>query len=380
MYFHSSQLDQRLQDSRLRNFWRTYGFFVVRDFYPQNIFRLCHHEYKRLCAEFFNCDWQTLVDPKVHKGVHFMPNFVDSSEVLLREIVARTNALVSYLLGDDYIYMGSDGSTFTYSSFGWHRDWFTIAPQLKLNSYFNYQDYRGGRFFVIPGSHHPSDFYTHSIGEGLAWPFRSMGTNTLDERDFFPATPSPREYLSLDVSEGEDFEIPSIRLNTAPGDLIVFDQRLVHCVEETVPDRPRMLCTTLYTMNPHRFVQDPFYKEYIYSASQLHRRTLTVEAIDNEIKMLFWAERVALRCSAYGSHITSSPELYPDHLACEPSEIYSSFPLKKEFEYDVSQHVNGLAHPTYKGEIAALRNSDSNLYKPLHYSLNLQNTSPFGRK
>ena len=312
-------------------------------------------------------------------GQMFQPNFLDSSHELLDSVISSSTInIVKYLLGDDYIYLGSDGSCFVETSFHWHRDWFTAAPQVKINSYFNRSNYDGGRFLVIPGSHNICDFYTHSIGEGLGWPFGNTQTGGLNERKFFPFMPSPRERFSQPIDKFS-FQTPHQALEINERDIVIFDQRMLHCVEEVSPVTPRMLCTALFTANPETVERDPFYTEYLRSCSAFHGRTIDAKAMDSELKTLFWAERDQIGCTAYGPFIGLNSYLYPDHLACHPSEVGSIFPKEStSLDHSILSHISQSAHPTYSDEIDSMLSSNT-MYRPMNLALNLLNTSTLGR-
>jgi len=378
MYINKKDLCSHLDKPGLRNFFRTFGFFVIKEYYDPDGFSICQKAYKDLYELKYGRPWEDLMSDR--PGQMFQPNFLDSSHILLENVITDSLIeIVKYLLGDDYIYLGSDGSCFVETSFHWHRDWFTAIPQLKINSYFNNVDYSGGRFLVIPGSHNISDFYTHCIGEGLGWPFGNTQTGGLNERGYFPFMPSPRERFSAPIEEFS-FQTPHQALELGERDIVVFDQRMLHCVEEVQPVSPRMLCTALFTSSPHAICQDPFYAEYLKTASSLHDREVNAEAMKSELETLFWAERDQIGCPAYGPYIGLNHRLYPDHLACDITEVGSLFPFSTEsIDSEILKHVDPNQHPTYKRELETIASSNS-LYRPLNLSLNLYNTSPTGRR
>ena len=126
MYVHSSDLLSYLQNSSLKNFFRTFGFFVVKDFYDKTTFDRCSAAYRTLYETKYGRSWDDLMSNR--PGQMFQPNFLDSSHELLDSVISSSTInIVKYLLGDDYIYLGSDGSCFVETSFHWHRDWFTAA-------------------------------------------------------------------------------------------------------------------------------------------------------------------------------------------------------------------------------------------------------------
>jgi hypothetical protein len=154
---------------------------------------------------------------------------------------------------------------------------------------------------------------------------------------------------------------------------------MLHCVEEVSPVTPRMLCTALFTSNPASIEKDPFYLEYLSTASALHGRLINAKVMGDELKTLFWAERDQIGCTAYGPYIGLNSYLYPDHLACDASEVGSIFPVSQDaFDKRILSHVSPGVHPSYSREIESLVSSNT-MYRPLNLSLNLYNTSTFSR-
>ena len=68
--------------------------------------------------------------------------------------------------------------------------------------------------------------------------------------------PSPRERFSQPIDKFS-FQTPHQALEINERDIVIFDQRMLHCVE--VSPVPRMLCTALFTANPETVERDPFY-------------------------------------------------------------------------------------------------------------------------
>lgn len=378
MYIAKSDLRHELLRPSLRNFFRTFGFFVVKEFYDASTFEECNYEYQRLYEEHFLLEWHELMENPPSTQL-FVPNFLDSSQLLLKNVVNNDLAeIVSYLLGDDYIYLGSDGSCFISSSFQWHRDWFTTIPQLKVNSYFNRKSYTGGNFLVIPGSHNVSDFYTNNIGEGLGWPFGNSKTSGLNEREFFPEIPSAREVFSAPTSL-RGFNVPHQTIAIEERDIILFDQRLLHVVEEVKPVSPRMLCTALFTSNPSSVIDDIFYRDYFRSVSRYFDRKVDADYLRSELNTLFWAERDQIGCSAYGPFVLLNEHLSEKHLMCKENEISNWYTASSEnLMTDVIDQIDETLHPTYSKQINSLDTSNV-WYRPLNLGLSLLNTARSSR-
>jgi hypothetical protein len=137
-----------------------------------------------------------------------IPQFVTKHPMLdrLRDD-ARVDGIVRSLLGDDYEYAESDGNRFDCESF-WHSDTYgapMVTHHVKLSFYLDDLRADTGAIRVIPGS----QFFKESFAIALRKAFRE---------------PSQlHEHLPVDARD-----IPSVALETSPGDLVVWDFRTVH--------------------------------------------------------------------------------------------------------------------------------------------------------
>ena len=90
----------------------------------------------------------------------------------------------------------------------------------------------------------------------MGWPFGNTQTGGLNERKFFlHAITTERFSQPIDKFS---FQTPHQALEINERDIVIFDQRMLHCVEEVSPVTPRMLCTALFTANPETVERDPF--------------------------------------------------------------------------------------------------------------------------
>jgi hypothetical protein len=94
--------------------------------------------------------------------------------------------LIQALLGEQWLYLGSDLSIFSKTSTQpWHRDWDLPLPILKIGYYMNTRRIRtGGEFRIIPGSHRSEDSYASQLKQALAWPSPLTQPGGLNERGF----------------------------------------------------------------------------------------------------------------------------------------------------------------------------------------------------
>ncbi|HYF47985.1 MAG TPA: phytanoyl-CoA dioxygenase family protein [Planctomycetota bacterium] len=129
--------------------------------------------------------------------------FIDQSAMLSRLLDdPRIDGIASGVLGDDFNYVAGDGDLYGGDT-QWHSDG-SFQPHLrfiKMAFYLEPLTVATGALRVIPGS--------HRAGEGFA--------------EAAQAVCASRDHLGIDGSE-----VPSVALETRPGDLVVFDHRLKH--------------------------------------------------------------------------------------------------------------------------------------------------------
>jgi ectoine hydroxylase-related dioxygenase (phytanoyl-CoA dioxygenase family) len=315
-------------DSRIRNYFDTFGFVVVRN-------ALDKDEFKKLLTEYDDqytartgrvsvraMLWNRLgltPGPKKYgfkiilkailrpDGMRFLPDFVDSSEKFMNTFFAeRMQKLYRYFAGDDFLYLGSDGSHFITTSFPWHRDWFTKMPVLKFNFYFNPLPFVGGKFMVIPGSNYTEDSYARFLQKSIAWPMQNKIPGGMSENEFLPVLRNPRRSVGDSIKawikdvlglQKDMPQVPHVSLNVSKGDVIIFDQRMIHCVAPTWPQFSRRLLTMLFSKNAYAFSDDHF----------LLKQGYTREALMTEIVDLVVSERNHINCPAYGDAMYNHP-------------------------------------------------------------------------
>ncbi|MBM3265691.1 MAG: phytanoyl-CoA dioxygenase family protein, partial [candidate division Zixibacteria bacterium] len=117
--------------------------------------------------------------------------------------------ILKSLLGDDYVYIGSDGN-FYVGDTGWHSDtdWSGKLrgkpPRVfyKIAFYLDPLTRDTGALRVIPGSHRYGDYYAEALQEGVRTPVQTWGVTGA--------------------------EIPAVALETQPGDVVLFNQNTKH--------------------------------------------------------------------------------------------------------------------------------------------------------
>ena len=135
--------------------------------------------------------------------------FIDIDEYLSSLIDhPRLDGIASSILGDDYNYTSSDGN-FYVGDTGWHSDGYGLSKytSIKMAMYLDPVGSESGCLRVIPGNHHVGD----SFGDVLN-----------------KAVPSSKKANYEEIWGVTGRDIPSVHLNSKPGDLVVFNHSLKH--------------------------------------------------------------------------------------------------------------------------------------------------------
>jgi hypothetical protein len=166
-----------------------------------------------------------------------------------------------------FMYWGSDLSTFKGNS-DWHRDACNDVPIWKIGIYLNGSYDDDQIFYYIPGSHHVSGTYSDLLGKSLKWPY-GAGLNT----DFFQGTINPKAGTS-------SLSIPACGIKIKRGDVIVFDQRILHAVASN--SLRRLIAMSFYPsvnsaawQTNNRFLMESDYLDFVVTlrcASQIVER------------------------------------------------------------------------------------------------------------
>ena len=125
-------------DRRYANFFNTFGFLVIRNAIPSGDFKNLLREYDeqytdRLEPISILGMLRNRLGPKEHRkvgfkkilinilvrpGMRFLPNFVDSSDKFTNYFLGgRFDKIYEYFAGENWLYLGSDGSNFVTTSF-----------------------------------------------------------------------------------------------------------------------------------------------------------------------------------------------------------------------------------------------------------------------
>jgi hypothetical protein len=165
--------------------------------------------------EAFEAIWATQGgghDGKPHDGTarSCIVPFMDQSEYLSGLLDdPRIDGIFQSLLGEDYVYLGSDGN-FYVGNTGWHSDtdWSGKMrgkpPRIfyKMALYLDPLTRETGALRVIPGSHRYGDYYAESLQQSLRTSEQVWGISGA--------------------------EVPAVAFETQPGDVVVFNQNTKH--------------------------------------------------------------------------------------------------------------------------------------------------------
>ncbi len=188
-------------------YFRTFGFLTLPGLFRHDIAEITD-AFDEVFANEGHVRWETYVELHGEQRREIIPQFVTKHPMLDRlRTDLRVDGIVRTLLGDDYEYAESDGNRFDCESF-WHSDTYgapMLTHHVKLSFYLDPLRADSGAIRVIPGS----QFFKESFATALRRAFR--------EPSQVP------EHLGVDARD-----VPSVALETEPGDLVVWDFRTVH--------------------------------------------------------------------------------------------------------------------------------------------------------
>jgi hypothetical protein len=316
MYFNAHDLNESIKDNdyRIKNYFDTFGFVVIRGFIDskdrKSILENYNKEFERRLNEYtftkilknrlgFYGPKHTRFKDIYNKffrapGIFFLPNFFDENEYLTEFFFndGKKN-IYDYFAGKDWLYMGSDGQQYIRGGgFAWHRDWFLKTPQLKIfflidPPYIN----SGAEFKIIPGGSNPDDLYTKNLSKASNWPMPSDLQNGLSDRNYLPLINNPKNIFNFDKS----YQIPHVSLKLKFGDALFFDQRNYHCLSPNFLRTDLKMMSFLISQNPYNYAKShPLLKNNL-------KEELASRVID-----LMVSERNHCKCDPYGRFLINS--------------------------------------------------------------------------
>jgi len=202
----AAAVDSRyLLSSQQIHFFETFGFLKIPGLFAADI-----EEIIDAFEELFEKQpvWETKEALHGDQKRLIIPGFIEQSPRLSPlQHDPRVVGIVQSLLGRDYIWSSSDGNLFYCESY-WHPDDYA-APlhhyHVKLSFYLDDLTGSNGAIRIIPGSH----FHQQSYSRTLRRAFKNeAGVN--------------------EVFGVEGREVPSIVVESVPGDLVLWNFRTIH--------------------------------------------------------------------------------------------------------------------------------------------------------
>jgi hypothetical protein len=187
------------------HFFETFGFLKVPGLFADDIDEIIH-----AFEELFDKQpvWETKEALHGDEKRLIIPGFIEQSPRLsLLQHDPRVVGIVQSILGRDYIWSSSDGNLFYCESY-WHPDDYA-APlhhyHVKLSFYLDDLTGESGAIRIIPGSH----FHQQTFSRTLRRAFK----NEAGVKEVFGV---------------EGGNVPSIVVESTPGDLVLWNFRTIH--------------------------------------------------------------------------------------------------------------------------------------------------------
>jgi hypothetical protein len=187
-----------------RKFFETFGYLKLPGLLADDIGWI---------SDEFDAVWARRTDIH-HDGSQrtiYPDAFLNASPILARLIEHPVlNAVCEEVVGPDIVYYGGDGNYYSGDT-AWHRDVFdiqdgdeakSIVRHIKIAFYLDPLTATTGALRVIPGSHH--------LGDKFAQELRAYARQGSTELGVAPE------------------DVPSVALPVTPGDIMIFDHRIMH--------------------------------------------------------------------------------------------------------------------------------------------------------
>ena len=186
-------------------FFKTYGFLQFRGLFADDIGEITD----TFEAVFAGRGGGHHGCPHDHKQRSSIVPFIDQHPRLCALLDdERIEGLASSILGADFNYSNSDGN-FYVGDTAWHSDIRRASKYrtMKAAFYLDEVTRETGCLRVIPGSHVPGDAFAQTLDETM--------------RDM-------KAFQTEDALGVHGSDVPSVALESTPGDLVVFDRRIKH--------------------------------------------------------------------------------------------------------------------------------------------------------
>lgn len=189
------------------HFFDTFGYLKIPGLFKQDIASITAG-FEELFGNEEQPVWET------HESLHgderrvIIPGFIEQSPRLAPlQHDPRVTGIVRSLIGPEFKWSSSDGNLFFCESY-WHSDMYATPLQhyhIKLSFYLDELSGSNGAIRIIPGSH----FHNQSFARTLLRDFNDPQKIT--------------ERFGVDGSE-----IPSVTVESSPGDVIIWNFRTIH--------------------------------------------------------------------------------------------------------------------------------------------------------
>jgi ectoine hydroxylase-related dioxygenase (phytanoyl-CoA dioxygenase family) len=189
------------------HFFETFGFLKIPGLFADDIDDIIGG-FEDLFGDEDQPVWETKEALHGDERRVIIPGFIEQSPRLAPlQNDPRVLGIVQSILGRDYIWSSSDGNLFYCESY-WHPDDYA-APlhhyHVKLSFYLDDLTGKSGAIRIIPGSHFHQQTYSRTLRRAFK---DEAGVNEL-----------------YGIPGGE---IPSITVESTPGDLIIWNFRTIH--------------------------------------------------------------------------------------------------------------------------------------------------------
>jgi hypothetical protein len=252
----------------MNNFLQTFGYLIIRNAFnlPQNIENL----FDDACEHIIHSSLRS--NPKNDIRIF---GAIENYSPLIHSLEIGIDRILKSVFNESVYYWGSDFSTFRSNSL-FHRDMNSIIPFYKMNIYLDGSYGQDQNFLLIPGSHRSGDSYSQSLSKICKWP-ESAGLNVNllgGEIDFLNNTIQT--------------VLPAVSITLNRGDVVIFDQRLLHAVNGNKLRRLIAL-TFVPDQNLFNFVSDKSYfssaDEYLNFLHEIRSSTLNNDSHVNNYKI-----------------------------------------------------------------------------------------------
>jgi hypothetical protein len=227
-------MDPRFDLESAANYFHAFGFIKIPAFFSAQELQAIGSRFDHVMSERHG-----ELDPNRN---YLLPQFIDQDDELASILTfPRLNRVIESLMGEDFLYKGSDGNVFRRAT-GWHRDYLIRNKSCKVLIYFQKADAKSGALRVIPGTHFVDDHYSSLVGKALRWP-EPPKARGFDEYKIFGEGHDP-------TVPGNNSTLPQCVVSTNPGDIIVFNHNLIHCTNASDAQATRRLLGLHFCRNP----------------------------------------------------------------------------------------------------------------------------------